>query len=145
MPGPLLLVYFMAHIFPPAEKADPSREYIIRSQTHERGKIGTEAPIFLSNVPGVPAIVGFPSVVGVPSVVGFPSVVGLLSVVGVPSVVGIPAVVGVPSVAGVPTLVNIPSVNVVSTDYCIPVVGDPRCRIQRKTRCTGPYAGVDYI
>ncbi len=25
------------HIFPPAEKADPSREYIIRSQTHECG------------------------------------------------------------------------------------------------------------
>ncbi len=28
------------HIFPPAEKADPSWEYIIRSQTHECGKLG---------------------------------------------------------------------------------------------------------
>ncbi len=35
------------YIFPPsAEQADPSWEYIIRSQTHECG-IGTEAPIFL--------------------------------------------------------------------------------------------------
>jgi hypothetical protein len=28
------------HIFPPAEKADPSWEYIIRSQTHECGNWG---------------------------------------------------------------------------------------------------------
>jgi hypothetical protein len=27
----------LVHIFPPAEKADPSWEYIIRSQTHECG------------------------------------------------------------------------------------------------------------
>jgi hypothetical protein len=37
--GPLL------HIFPPAEKADPSWEYIIRS--HMNVEIGTETPIFL--------------------------------------------------------------------------------------------------
>jgi hypothetical protein len=42
------------HIFPPAEKADPSWEYIIRSQTHECGNWdwGTDIPflgIFVSN------------------------------------------------------------------------------------------------
>jgi hypothetical protein len=34
-------------VFPPAETAAPSWEYIIRSQTHEYVEIGTEAPIFL--------------------------------------------------------------------------------------------------
>ncbi len=42
------------HIYPPAEKADPSREYIIRSQTHEcgNGDWGRDIPflgIFVSN------------------------------------------------------------------------------------------------
>ncbi len=42
------------HIFPPAEKADPSWEYIIRSQTHECGNWdwGPDIPflgIFVSN------------------------------------------------------------------------------------------------
>jgi hypothetical protein len=42
------------HIFPPAEKADPSWEYIIRSQTHECGNRdwGPDIPflgIFVSN------------------------------------------------------------------------------------------------
>ncbi len=42
------------HIFPPAEKADPSWEYIIRSQTHECGNWdwGPDVPflgIFVSN------------------------------------------------------------------------------------------------
>jgi hypothetical protein len=34
------------YVFPPAEQADPSWEYIIRSQTHECGN-WAEAPIFL--------------------------------------------------------------------------------------------------
>ncbi len=44
----------LVHIFPPAEKADPSWEYIIRSQTHECGNWdwGADIPflgIFVSN------------------------------------------------------------------------------------------------
>ncbi len=44
----------MVHIFPPAEKADPSWKYIIRSQTHECGNWdwGHDIPflgIFVSN------------------------------------------------------------------------------------------------
>jgi hypothetical protein len=35
------------HIFPPAEKAYPSWEYIMRSQTYECGNCDWETPIFI--------------------------------------------------------------------------------------------------
>ncbi len=49
-----LYILGSVHIFPPAEKADPSWEYIIRSQTHEcgNGDWGPDIPflgIFVSN------------------------------------------------------------------------------------------------